>query len=133
MDLRSYLESGIWKALDQKIFVFSGHMSEFFIHLIIGFVVTPLTFFKMKNKVFLNPIKFCQASFGETPESLDTIDVNASVCEGLGLVDSDVSVVPERNQAIIGFPIIGDDNAIGTDLAGDNGKKRFRRSRSYSK
>jgi len=96
--------------------------------LIIGFVVTPLTFFKMKNKISFDSIELCQPSFGETPEGFDAVDMDTFMSKRLGLVDPDVLVVPEGNQAIIGSPVVCDNDTVRAHLPGYDGKKCFRRS-----
>ena len=77
----------------------------------------------MKNEIFLNTIELGQASFGETPEGFDTVDVDTFMGKRLRFIDPDMFVISDGNQAVIGFPVVRNDDTIGTDFPGDDGKK----------
>ncbi len=75
----------------------------------------------MEGKEFFDAVEFGEATLGKTPEGFDAIDVNATGSEGLGLVDADVFVVADIDQAVIAAPVIGEHDAGRIDLAAQDG------------
>ena len=68
------------------------------------FIVPPLTFFEMEIEVLLDAVEFAHATFGKTPEGFDSVDVYPVECEMLALVDPEMLVVTDVNQALVAFP-----------------------------
>ena len=83
-------------------------------------VVPPLAFLEVKGEVFFDSVELGQAAFGKAPEGLDAVDVGAAVSESLGLVDADVFVVTDVDQAIITAPGVGEEDAGGIHFAPQN-------------
>ena len=75
----------------------------------------------MKIKVGFDAIKFDQAALGEAPEGFDAVDVCAAPSEGFALIDADVLVVADIDQAIITGPAIGADDALRVDPPANDG------------
>lgn len=71
----------------------------------------------MKGKEFFDAVELGQAALGKAPEGFDAIDVSATFGKALGLVNANMFVVADIDQAVVAAPGIGEDNALGIDLA----------------
>src|ERR1700683_1906500 len=71
----------------------------------------------MESKEFFNAVELGQAALGKAPEGFDAIDVSATFGKAFGLVDADMFVVADIDQAVVAAPGIGEDNAGRIDLA----------------
>jgi len=80
-------------------------------------VVTPFAFLEMEREEFFDAVELGQAALGKAPEGFDAIDVSATFGKALGLVDADMFVVADIDQAVVAAPGIGEDNAFRIDLA----------------
>ena len=89
-------------------------------------VETELCLFEMKLElVFAHPVKLSQSMFCVTPKRFDAIDMPATARELIvAMIDSKVLVNAESHQAVIARPAIGVDDAVGIELAPDNGLQR---------
>jgi hypothetical protein len=56
-------------------------------------IVPPLAFFQVEIEILFDVVEFAQATFGETPEGYDSVDVLPVECEMLALVDPEMLVV----------------------------------------
>ncbi len=91
-------------------------------------IVPPLTFFEVEIEVLLDAVEFAQATFGETPEGFDSVDVHPVESEMLALVDPEMLVVTDVDQAIAAFPPIRVYNAFGILASPDDVLKRLGRA-----
>ena len=80
-------------------------------------IVTPFAFLEMESKEFFDAVELGQAALGKAPEGFDAIDVSTTFGKALGLVDADMFVVTDIDQAVVAAPGIGEDNAGRIDLA----------------
>ena len=80
-------------------------------------------FFQVQIKgMFRHAIEFCQTSFCETPERLDT--VNMPLTTGklvIPMVNPEVLIKADIDQSIIASPSIGMDHGIWRYMPTDNG------------
>ena len=82
----------------------------------------------MEIEVLLDAVEFAQATFGETPEGFDSVDVHPVESEMLALVDPEMLVVTDVDQAIAAFPPIRVYNAFGILASPDDVLKRLGRA-----
>lgn len=113
------------KALDQQGFIFLDLGQSFLDQLIERLIVPPLTFFEVEIEVLLDVVEFAQATFGKTPEGLDPVDEPPLECEILALVDPEILVVTDVDQAIGAFPYIRVHDAFGIHTSPDDVLKRL--------
>ena len=82
----------------------------------------------MEIEVLLDAVEFAQATFGKTPEGFDSVDVHPVECEMLALVDPEMLVVTDVDQAIVAFPSIRVHDAFGIHTSPDDVLKRLGRA-----
>ena len=77
-------------------------------------------------EIDLDAIELGEPAFGEAPEGLDAIDVYALAARELmlAMVDAQVPVEADIDEAIIATPTIGVDHAFERDAPLDNGLQR---------
>ncbi len=79
----------------------------------------------MEIEVLLDAVEFAHATFGKTPEGFDSVDVYPVECEMLALVDPEMLVVTDVNQALVAFPSIRVHDAFGIHTSPEDILKRF--------
>ena len=58
----------------------------------------------------------CQACFGDTPETLDAVDMRPAVGENIiGMFDSVMSIVSDIDQSVISLPLVGVNHGVVRD------------------
>ena len=68
-----------------------------------------------------DPVELLQATFSETPEAFDAVDVTAATHELIvPMIDSEVFTVPDINQAIVAAPAITMDDRLGCHATANN-------------
>ena len=85
------------------------------------FVVAPFTLLEMKIEIDFDTVELGEPAFGEAPESLNAVDMGATFCKSLLLVDAHMLVVADIDQAIVSWPAVGADDALGIDPPADDG------------
>lgn len=75
----------------------------------------------MEIEVGFDAVELSEAALGEAPEGFDAVDVCAAPSEGFALIDADVLVVADIDQAIITGPAIGADDALRVDPPANDG------------
>lgn len=75
--------------------------------------------------MFIHTSKTIQAGLGETPEPLDAVDMGIASDEFiLSVIDPQVLVITDINQAIVTPPTVRIDDAIECDTTADNPLQR---------
>lgn len=91
-------------------------------------IIHPLTFFEVEIEFLPDTVGFAQETFGETPEGFDSVDVHPVECEMLALLDPEMLVVPDVDQAVGDFPPIRVHDTLGIHASPDDVLKRLGRT-----
>lgn len=85
-----------------------------------------LALFQVQIEGYLShPSEPAKPGFGETPESLDAVDVGLPLSELVpAVVDSQVLAIADIDQAVVAAPVVGVDHALGFHFASYNRLQR---------
>jgi len=78
----------------------------------------------VKGEEFFDAVKFGQTALGKTPKGFDAVDVDTTGSKSFGLVDADMLVVADVDEAIVTTPVVGENDAGRIDLAAQDGVER---------
>src|SRR5260221_10975534 len=85
-------------------------------------VPTPLTFFEVnKEFIFANAVKFKEAMLSEAPKGFDAVDMILAPGKFVLVVMDAVMAKSTGHQAIVGFPAVGVNIALGKDVSSEDG------------
>jgi hypothetical protein len=74
----------------------------------------------MQGEVRRHAVELGEAAFGEAPEALDAVYMDAVLGKVLRLVDPEVAVVADIDEAVVTRPAVGDEDGVQRDVAPDN-------------
>jgi hypothetical protein len=101
----------------------SQERQQCFIKVIFPMIETVFALLQVEEELFLaKTVELLHSSFGEAPETLDPIDVSPPSGElVVFMVDPEMLLEPDIDQAVVPAPKVRMDNGVETDFAPYNG------------
>ena len=85
-------------------------------------IETPYGFLEVEGEANgTDAMKFGEAQFGETPKTLDAVDVISATGELIFVMMNTMMFIAIENEAVVGLPAIGIDRGLREHLPPDNG------------